>query len=120
MVGAFPFTTKMDERLRSLGYREVSFTQPSIIGQKGESAKGHEFHYSYIQEETDKEKIDSIYHVTDRAGHPKPSGGYMIHRTVGSYIHMHFGSQPEIAGNFVNTCLIYQKERASINETSGN
>jgi cobyrinic acid a,c-diamide synthase len=115
MVGCFPFRTKMDTRLRSLGYREVSFTGSSLLGKKGNGARGHEFHYSFIASDSgDHTNIDLIYRVTDRAGHSKPSDGYQVRRTVGSYIHLHFGSRPEIAGNFIHTCLAYQKERASV------
>ena len=111
MVGCFPFRARMYDRLKSLGYREVTLSNSAVIGDTGLRVRGHEFHYSEIDTNIEKSDIETVFTVTARAGLEKPSTGYQIRRTLGSYIHLHFGSQPEVGKRFVENCLIYQKER---------
>lgn len=110
MTGCFPFETRMQARLRSLGYREITLTQDTIIGKKGQTIRGHEFHYSGLT------KIppgaDTVYRVTSRSTGGSVAEGYRIKRALGSYHHLHFGSRPEAAMAFVDTCRRYKKERS--------
>ncbi len=48
MTGCLPFSLRMLTKLKALGYREITLESDSIIGKKGTTAKGHEFHYSEI------------------------------------------------------------------------
>jgi cobyrinic acid a,c-diamide synthase len=111
MTGIFPFTTGMTDRLKALGYREIRFNEDNILGKAGQWARGHEFHYSDIIPSSENEEIKVIYRVSGRTQSPDRSEGYMTNRTLGSYIHLHFASRPEIGRNFVETCARYQQER---------
>ena len=109
MAGCFPFTAKMFPRLKALGYREISLTQQTVIGNQGMILRGHEFHYSeLITHPTD---ILNVYRISDRSGLDKPPDGYLNKRTLGSYNHLHFGSQPQAAKCFVDNCLAYQRQK---------
>jgi cobyrinic acid a,c-diamide synthase len=109
MSGCFPFTTKMSTRLKTLGYREITLTKDTIIGESGQRIRGHEFHYSELTKlSTD---VVTAYQISDRVGMKKPPDGYLVNRTLGSYNHLHFGSQQEAAKYFVESCLTYQGER---------
>jgi len=109
MTGCFPFSTKMFPQLKALGYREVALTADSIIGKAGQRIRGHEFHYSEL--EILAPGIKTIYQISDRTGLNKPPDGYLVHRTLGSYNHLHFGSQPKAARKLVDTCYAYQSEK---------
>jgi cobyrinic acid a,c-diamide synthase len=109
MAGCFPFTAQMYSRLKALGYREITLTKDTLIGPSGQTMRGHEFHYSELNEF--KIKTDTVYRLTDRVGVDKPPQGYYANRTLGSYTHLHFGSQPQIAVHFVDTCAAYRIER---------
>lgn len=111
MVGCFPFRTRMNAKLRSLGYRQVTMTQPTVIGPAGMTARGHEFHYSAIDTGFEAQSPAQVYRVAARAGGQPPVTGYQVDRTLGSYIHLHFGSQPETAREFVKSCAMYRQER---------
>jgi cobyrinic acid a,c-diamide synthase len=50
----------------------------------------------------------------------KPPEGYIVENTLGSYNHLHFGSQPSTAGHFVQHCLNYRSRKGSNNETRRN
>jgi len=116
MAGCFPFGAQMDSRLKALGYREITLTRDTIIGPAGQTMRGHEFHYSAL--EKIQTKTDTVYRLTDRAGIDKSPEGYYENRTLGSYTHLHFGSQPRIAAHFVAACDAYRGKRKEGYETS--
>jgi len=109
MTGCFPFTTGMFPRLKSLGYRKIRLTENTIIGKCGQTLRGHEFHYSEITNFS--KDMETVYSVSARAGRNETREGYQFSRSLGSYVHLHFGSQPDAAGNFVEACLDYNRER---------
>ena len=102
MLGLFPFQARMDIRLRALGYREVQVQADSLLGPAGISLRGHEFHYSSIEEETDQ--VEQMYTLSDRLGKAWRQGGYRVFNVLGSYVHLHFASNPQTADHFVHAC----------------
>ena len=71
--------------------------------------RGHEFHYSELSA-TDN-SIASVYTVTPRSGAAPSIEGYRIRQTLGSYIHLHFGSNPDMARHFLASCRLFREER---------
>jgi cobyrinic acid a,c-diamide synthase len=109
MADCFPFATKMQDRRRALGYREICLATDTIIGKADQRIRGHEFHYSLISSRF--AEVDAVYRVEARAGIQKSTEGFRVHRTLGSYFHLHFGSQPAAAPSLVGACLQYRQER---------
>jgi cobyrinic acid a,c-diamide synthase len=108
MAGIFPVRVAMLDRLKSLGYREVTLKSSGPLGLPGEKIRGHEFHYSEIKgvpgkvvPVTDRDRVTQVYELSDRPGSKIRDEGYMKNNVLGSYIHLHFGSNPRIAENFV-------------------
>ena len=104
LVGIFPVSTRMLPRRKALGYREVELLADSVIGEKGTRARGHEFHYSEMEEMP--AGVERLYRVS-RKGVVLGSEGYRYKNCLASYIHLHFGSAPEIAQSFVTNCRAY-------------
>lgn len=102
MADIFPFETRMKKSRSRLGYRQIILKQDCLVGKKGAELRGHEFHYSEI--------IDSgtcpgtAYSLQDGSGQYLHDEGHQYKKTLASYIHIHFGSSPAIAGEFVNSC----------------
>lgn len=105
-VGVFPTRTKMLSKRKALGYREVRFICDTIIGNAKADCRGHEFHYSEILEMPDF--VERCYNVS-RRGVLLADEGYRVKNCLGSYIHLHFGSNPEIAVSFLEECSKYAK-----------
>jgi cobyrinic acid a,c-diamide synthase len=104
MAGVFPFETRMKKGRSKLGHREVTLTTDCLLGKKGAVLRGHEFHYSEIQdgaEGKERQQPTHVYAVTNGAGAELHPEGYRMHNTLASYIHIHFGSNPEAALNIV-------------------
>lgn len=104
MVGLFPMISVMEQRLKSLGYREIVTKEPSVLGPTDTRIRGHEFHYSHVIET--RQASASIYKMTDRKATDKGEEGFMKKNVLGSYVHLHWGSNPEVAEHFVNFCRI--------------
>ncbi|MBI5049485.1 MAG: cobyrinate a,c-diamide synthase, partial [Nitrospirae bacterium] len=115
MAGVFPFETRMAKKRSHLGYREILLKEDCIIGKKGDKLRGHEFHYSEIDNRAQTENSFShlnprifeslnpylIYSVKDSSGRHVQDEGYRFKNTVASYIHIHFGNNHDIAKKFV-------------------
>lgn len=114
MAGCFPFTSKMFPRLKALGYREIRLTAETILGGSGIKIRGHEFHYSELTRT--EENIQTVYRIADRIGMEKQPDGYLIENTLGSYNHLHFGSQPAAAESLVDHCRRYRRGRKRTHE----
>ncbi len=98
MVGVFPVASRMQKRLRRLGYRQVQVQADTLLGAQGCQCYGHEFHYS---------EIDEMPAVV-RRGYILDDGrieGYLIKNTLAGYVHLHWGRTPEAGRNFVESCL---------------
>jgi cobyrinic acid a,c-diamide synthase len=111
MTGCFPFASKMFPRLKALGYREITLAGDTVIGRPGIRIRGHEFHYSELIRLTPE--FQTVYQISDRSGLDRPPEGYQVNQTLGSYNHLHFGSQPAVAGHFVDNCRRYRHRRNS-------
>ena len=103
MVGALPLMTAMEPKLRSLGYREVTTHQPTLLGPAGTSFRGHEFHYSAL---VDPDACETAYTWTGRRG--SGTCGYTVGNVLASYVHAHWGSNPAIASNIVDACSVVE------------
>jgi len=98
LVGIFDDIAVMNKKLSKLGYAEINIIQDTFFG-KNIKAKGHEFHYSHLK--YNGEKLAKVYEVKMRKGLQKFEG-YKLNNTVGSYIHLHFGSNLEIIKNLIS------------------
>ena len=99
LCGVFPMTAVMGGRFAALGYREVTTRAASCLGPAGTVLRGHEFHYSRLAAVPDG--LPAIYAITGRKGAVAGPEGFVAGRTLGSYVHLHFGSNPAAAAAFV-------------------
>ncbi len=97
MAGVFPVRARMQKKRASLGYRQIETVKESFFGPAGSIFRGHEFHYSSIEEMP--EQVERIYRVNN--GQVE---GYRHKNVLGGYMHLHFGSNPQMAGTFVSSC----------------
>ncbi len=148
MTGCFPFSVAISKKMRSLGYREIMLKKDTLVGKKGDVLRGHEFHYSFLDDLCEiscrtkyksndllqgefKEKKEQpdlsrgsytkelfperIYSVSNRNKQKLSLDGFQINNTLGSYLHIHFGSADKpgamnSAGYaFVSSCASFKK-----------
>ena len=104
-VGVFPVRARMLPKRKALGYRQVELVASTVIASAGETARGHEFHYSEIAEMPDQ--IERAFMIT-RQGKQLGLEGYRYRNCLASYVHLHFGSNSSIAETFYAACLGYK------------
>ncbi len=100
MVDIYPTVARMLPRLAALGYVEVEIEKTAhlLAGQ----ARGHEFHYSELeQKDFCGGEIESVYQIRKRRDAASQPEGYLYKRCLASYVHFHFGSNPEFATSLV-------------------
>jgi cobyrinic acid a,c-diamide synthase len=97
-------------RLKTLGYRQIRLTEGGILGPAGSTARGHEFHYSEIAAiDPGQGMRDDCYQARGRAGDAPQSRGFGLASTLASYIHLHFGSNPDLAPALVRSCAAWKE-----------
>ncbi|MCF8026503.1 MAG: cobyrinate a,c-diamide synthase [Desulfobacteraceae bacterium] len=108
MAGVYPFDTCMQNRLSSLSYREIRLAKNTPLGPAGSLIRGHEFHYSRIKNpDAEKNAID-VYDAADRTGAQRNASGWLAGRCLGSYVHLHFKSNPDTGGHFAAACAEFK------------
>jgi cobyrinic acid a,c-diamide synthase len=102
MAGVFAMSAAMRDRFKALGYREAVTLAPSPFGPAWTMLRGHEFHYS--EPRNPDPEARAVYKIADRKGWTDQAEGFFKRNTLGSYIHLHFASNPEAAEHFVTWC----------------
>jgi cobyrinic acid a,c-diamide synthase len=105
MVGLFPAEAVMCKPGLTLGYREIELTQPCILGPTGLTARGHEFHYSTL---VPKGPLEYGARLIDARGQGRGPDGLLCGNTLAVYTHLHFASQPKLAGALVAAASTYR------------
>jgi cobyrinic acid a,c-diamide synthase len=102
MAEVLPATARMADGALTLGYRRARLLSAGPLGPGGLAARGHEFHASRL--DPAGEPALPLWQVEDaRGGAPRPEG-FVVGRAVASYVHLHFASEPALAGHFVEAC----------------
>ncbi|WP_419996313.1 cobyrinate a,c-diamide synthase [Streptomyces boninensis] len=100
MTGILPIDVAMDRTYLAIAYVDVHTRAPSALGPQGQRARGQEFHQSRI---TAADLEPNLYEVTTSTGETRRAG-YVAGKAgnvIASYIHLHFGSHPEIPANLL-------------------
>jgi cobyrinic acid a,c-diamide synthase len=97
MAGVFPVDARMRRQRAALGYREIRLMRDTLLGPAGTVLRGHEFHYSEIEEMPGE--IPRCYAVDNGQFE-----GYRYKNVLGGYMHLHFGFCPQAAEAFVTAC----------------
>lgn len=113
MVGLVPGWSAMKSERLTLGYREVRARRDTALLHEGQTARGHEFHWSVLEALPSAE--DAAY---DIAGAPAPLEGFARGNLLASYCHLHFGSNPDLAPTFVAAATAWSRGRASARNAS--
>ena len=95
MVGALPTRTVMGARL-VLGYRRAIALQDSPLLRQFQTVTGHEFHRSHLTAPAP----NPVYQFPA----PLEAEGHQTPTLQASYLHLHWGANPEIPARFVQQC----------------
>jgi len=95
MAGVLAVTGRMGDGL-TLGYREVTTTVVSPLGPAGTTFRGHEFHYSSLDDPGNDLVVSSRFGTT--------RAGFASRAMAASYVHHHPGGDTRVVAAFVDAC----------------
>jgi cobyrinic acid a,c-diamide synthase len=103
MVGVIPVSSRIDSPRLSLGYRTVQALDDGPILRRGETVRGHEFHWSVPKSNDDNA---NAYHILEKEGRRE---GFQKKKLLASYIHLHLASLPHMASSFIENCRLFRE-----------
>ncbi|MBO6291449.1 MAG: cobyrinate a,c-diamide synthase [Selenomonas sp.] len=106
MAGIFAGKAAMTDKLQTVGYIEARMAEDTVLGPRGTSLHGHEFHFSLEEGETDSFRPYEFTRL--RNGH-KYQAGRKLGQVLGSYLHLHFAGCPQAARAFVEACAAWKE-----------
>ncbi len=101
MAGVIPVVARMLPRLAALGYVTLTATTDTVLLRKGETVRGHEFHFSTVT------PVGSVeFGLASEGGRGMADGkdGICTPTLLATYAHVHFASHPAMAERFVEAC----------------
>ncbi len=100
MVGLIPGWSVMQKRRARMGYAIAEALKDSILAERGERLRGHLFHWSKLPDPTNR----AAYRILEPE---EQLEGFVLgpeSNILGSYLHLHFGSETSLAKRFVKAC----------------
>ncbi len=94
MSGVLPGASQMTKKRQGLGYVDVRSTNDNILCKRGETFRGHIFHWSTLKEVS--ESTTFAYEVSRPGGGTRPDGIFRDN-VLASYTHVHFAGKPCMA-----------------------
>lgn len=103
MSEVIPLNSRIDTPRLSLGYRTVQALSDGPLLLKGETVRGHEFHWSILSGENNDMKAYQII-GSDR------TEGFTYKNTLSSYVHLHMASHVPMVERFIGVCHKFSQE----------
>lgn len=101
MCDVFGYDSVMTRKPQALSYVISRGHKKSIIADKDDIIKGHEFHYSKVNLEDTTPEF--AFEILRGKGIKDNMDGLMKKNTVASYIHTHTAAYPSLASNFTTS-----------------
>ena len=99
MCGVLPGHSQMGKRLTRFGYCEATALHDTLLAKKGETLRGHEFHYSDFSGSLPA-ALDCCK-WRDGVAISRWQGGFQHHATFASYLHVHFAQRPSLLNRWL-------------------
>ncbi len=111
MVGIFPTTAVMGKRL-TLGYRQLTALQDSLLLNVADRIWGHEFHRSTLTDAPTQPLFSLEGYESNLTFLPE---GWHRHQVQAAYTHLHFGARPDLPEKFINHCRKFAFTQSLLN-----
>ncbi len=104
MCGIFRGASRMEKKRQALGYITARALQDNLLCEKGNTLRGHVFHWSRLVELPETTLFAFELHKGVIASHSHPQlDGLQKENVLASYVHVHFAQNPTLAINLLNS-----------------
>ncbi len=107
MAGFFPFDFVMGDGLQRFGYLEATLLADTVLGRAGEKIRGHEFHFTKMNEEV----AGGCFSLHKPGKNGAWRDGHLLRGTMAAYPHFHLWSRPGMAKAFLEHAASYRERR---------
>ena len=104
MLGLIPGWVQMQQKMERMGYTEAEALRDSVLAKKGRQLRGHLFHWSKLPPPGD----EAAYKIAEPTEQLEGFIGGPDDNLLASYLHLHFGSDPALARNFIEACANFK------------
>jgi cobyrinic acid a,c-diamide synthase len=102
-LGILPARARMLAGKKALGYVEVTLTEDSLWGSRGEVFRGHEFHYSELVGDPAADPAwRRVYALRRRRSEAVEAEGFQKGAILASYTHLYHAARPAAIDHFIN------------------
>ncbi|HWI54928.1 MAG TPA: cobyrinate a,c-diamide synthase [Desulfobacteria bacterium] len=112
MVGLIPGRCIMEKKLVGMGYVTARCMTENIIAPAESRIRGHEFHYSRFEPNKPAKDFPYAFELTRNRSGNIVFDGYALGNILGSYLHIHFGSDIGLADSFIEKCREFKLSQA--------
>jgi len=113
-IGLVPAKITMTKKLQALGYVKATAVKDNLLANRGETFRGHEFHYSRI-DWNPASPIPYAFRLVGGRGPDNRPEGYAESNLLASFLHLHLRSHPAATARFLEACRLYSgKEEGSV------
>lgn len=107
MTGIIPLRVQMQDKLQMVGYVTAEFCRDTILGEAGDTLKGHEFHFS---RETESPAASACaFQFTRLRNGNTYAAGYADKNILASYLHINFAAAPKAVEKFLSCCRSFKE-----------
>jgi cobyrinic acid a,c-diamide synthase len=117
MAAALPVVFAFDAKPQACGYTVLETVQPNPFYAVGDSLRGHEFHYTYMQSSAVK-NLTFAFHVRRGHGFDGQRDGLCYHNVLASYTHVHALGTEKWAPSFVEAAAQFKSRMSHYNGVS--
>ena len=90
---------------KALGYVEVTLQEDSLWGGRGETFRGHEFHYSELLDDPAADPSwRRVYTLRRRRSETIEAEGFQKGNILASYTHLYYAARPAAVAHFLKCC----------------
>jgi len=118
MVGALPVSFAFQKKPQGHGYVELETVEENPFYPVGESLRGHEFHYTYMQSAT-SDDLSFAFRVRRGHGFDGQRDGLCRGNILASYTHVHALGAESWAPSIVRAAVRYKSTRTSMRPPGG-
>ncbi len=106
MCGIFSGATRMEKKRRALGYVTVRARQDNLLCKKGETLRGHVFHWSKLIDVPEDASFAYELEKGTRDGTISlGQDGLRKDNVLASYVHVHFAQNPTLVTNLLASAM---------------